>query len=36
MGQDYKCGCRRSLSGWYLCDKHEGELIIDLEEYVEE
>lgn len=27
MGTDFKCGCRVS-GAWYLCKKHEAELII--------
>ena len=30
MGSDFKCGCRISGS-WFLCDKHEHELMDKLE-----
>ncbi len=31
MGQDFDCGCRCSMGTWYLCEKHEAELILKLE-----
>ena len=31
MGTDFKCGCRVS-GAWYLCKKHEAELIILISE----
>lgn len=33
MGEDFKCGCRVSCGAWYLCNKHENDLIFNLEEY---
>jgi len=35
MGMDYKCGCRVSMGHWFLCAKHEAELLSKLEEYEE-
>jgi len=32
MGQDYKCSCRASGDAWYLCPKHEGLILDDVEE----
>ena len=31
MGQDFDCGCRCSMGTWFLCEKHEAELILKLE-----
>lgn len=27
MGTDFKCGCRNSGGHWFLCDKHELDLL---------
>ena len=32
MGKDFKCGCRCSMGHWFLCSKHEAELIAKLKE----
>lgn len=31
IGEDFKCGCRCSMGRWFLCDKHESELIYIIE-----
>ena len=31
MGMDFDCGCRCSFGNWFLCEKHEAELISKLE-----
>lgn len=33
MGYYFNCGCRVSFGAWFLCPKHENDLIFDLEEY---
>lgn len=32
MGMDYECGCRESMGHWFLCKKHEAELLDKLSE----
>lgn len=27
MGDDLKCGCRCSMGHWFLCDKHENQIV---------
>ena len=31
MGINYKCGCRCSAGHWFLCKKHETDIIFDIE-----
>ena len=31
MGQGFDCGCRCSMGHWFLCCKHETELLKKLE-----
>jgi len=33
MGTDFKCGCRLSGCGWYLCENHEADLVKLLIDY---
>jgi len=32
MGMDFKCGCRCSLGHWFLCKKHEKEILSKIDE----
>ncbi len=31
MGTDFKCGCRTSGGHWFLCKKHERDLLNSIE-----
>lgn len=33
MGTDFNCGCRNSMGRWFLCEKHEIQLMNILAKY---